>query len=114
MTIISFILVVDTNFSALNMVQRTVNVCEYNIVSVVSVMTDYVKCSDSENTKNCAEHTSNQHSEEENNGYEEEVISFVPECFLAGIVHTKLNINEACNFMHMAPHIEFLTPPPEI
>ena len=76
---------------------------------------DCMLLADNDNSGNCGETTTgNFPVDEENHSSEEELISHLFESYLAEIIHVRFNTTEALNISHRAPHIEFLTPPPEL
>ena len=112
--IISFILVVNTNYSAFGKTPCTEFISGYNQSKLVSVIIDCIHYTENEAIANFPDSaTTSSPIEEENRLLEEELISHKSDTFMAVAIQVKLNHILAQCIKHNEPHIEFLTPPPE-
>ena len=116
-TLICTILLIDTNFSSF--LKTTPHVtCENDIEEFISTIAECMQHSDYGNSNNIADSGSNTTSgtplEEENRSSEEELIPHAFEKYFTEIIHVKINSVKFEDISHIEPHIEFLTPPPEI
>ncbi len=111
---ISFILVINTNFSTLNLASSVDCVAGYAQSRLVSVIKEYLYFAKNENNSNCQEaSSSNSPIEEENRALEEELIFHDSEICMAITIKSQLSNIMAQHLCYEEPHIEYLTPPPE-
>ncbi len=115
MTLICLIMVFNTTFPALNRATQHITTVECSLESIVNTMIDCMHYTDCDSPNTSAEAVPNTLPLEEDNGSsEDELIPHASESYLAEIIHVRLHSSDAHMNNHVAPHIEFTTPPPEI
>ena len=108
-------MMINTNFSTINKVTLSNTLKELSFDNLINAIIENMHHSDYGSSNNCADATgSGFPAEEEKAGCEDELITHAFEDYVAEVIHVKLNSNVAHDTAHRAPHIEFVTPPPEI